>query len=65
MARQTYQLIPSRDIDGQRNLESDWPKSTPGHTQPIAVFLCYLPLMVISIHKNYLKRSIGAFQFYC
>ena len=33
MFRQRHQLIPSRDIDNQRILESDWPKGTPGHTQ--------------------------------
>ena len=37
MARKTNQLFPCRDIDDQRNLESDWPKSTSGHTQPRAV----------------------------
>ena len=31
MVRQKYQLIPSKDIDDQRILKSDWPKGTPGH----------------------------------
>ena len=30
MVRQMYQLNPSRDIDGQRILESNWPWNTPG-----------------------------------
>ena len=28
MVWQTYQLIPSRDIDDQRILESDWTRAT-------------------------------------
>ena len=39
MVTQTYQLIASRDIDDQRILESDCPKSTPGHTQTRVVVL--------------------------
>ena len=34
LARQRYQLIPSRNTDGQKILESDWTRGTPGHTQP-------------------------------
>ena len=34
MVRQRYQWIPSRDFDDQGILESDWPKGTPGNTQP-------------------------------
>ena len=39
MVRQRYQPIPSRDIDDQRILGSDWPKGKPGHTQPRLVIL--------------------------
>ena len=28
-----YKLIPSKDIDEQRILQSDWIRGTPGHTQ--------------------------------
>ena len=31
MVRQRYQMIPSRDIDDQPILESDWPKGSPDH----------------------------------
>ena len=34
---QRYQLFPSRDLDDQKILESDWPQGTPGHTQPKVV----------------------------
>ena len=33
MVRQWYQLIPSRDIDDQRTLESGWSIGRPAHTQ--------------------------------
>ena len=39
MVRQSYQQISSRDIDDQRILGSDWPKSTHGHTEPRVVVL--------------------------
>ena len=29
-----YRLIPSRDIDNQRILQSNWMRSTIGHTKP-------------------------------
>ena len=32
-----YQLIPSRDNDDQRIMQSDWTRDTPDHTQPKAV----------------------------
>ena len=35
MSRQKYQLIPSRCIDDQRFLESNWSRGTPGHVQPV------------------------------
>ena len=28
-----YQLIPSKDTDDQRTLESDWPRNTTSNTQ--------------------------------
>ena len=34
-----YQLNLFRDIDNQRNLQIDWMKSPPGHTQPKVVIL--------------------------
>ena len=34
-----YQLIPSRDIDDQRLMQSNWTKSTTGHTQPKVLLL--------------------------
>ena len=37
MVRQRYRLIPSRDIDNQRILESEWHNATSDHTQPRAV----------------------------
>ena len=53
MIRQRYQLISSRDNDDQIILESDWLKSTLGHTQPrVVVLKCYLSLMIISMQKN-------------
>ena len=33
-----YRLIPSRDIDNQRILESDWKRQIPGHNQPKVIF---------------------------
>ena len=39
MDRQRYQLIPSKDIDDQRILESDWSKDSADHTQPWVVVL--------------------------
>ena len=33
MLRQRYELIPYRDIDDQRILESNWTHGTPGLTQ--------------------------------
>ena len=39
MIRQRYQLIPSRDIDDQRILESDNFKGTRGHIQLRVVVL--------------------------
>ena len=49
MVRQKCQLIPSENIGDQRILESDWPKESPGHTQPLMP--CCLPLMIISVQK--------------
>ena len=37
VVRQRYRLISFRDIDNQRILEPDSPKSTHGHTQPRVV----------------------------
>ena len=34
MGRQRYQLIPSRDVDDQRKLESDCANGMPDNTQP-------------------------------
>ena len=34
MVRQTYQMIPSRDIDDQGIMESDWNRGTTGFAQP-------------------------------
>ena len=49
MARQRYQLFPSRDIDDQKILESKWSTSTPSkHSTKSGGLKCYLPLMIIS-----------------
>ena len=37
MVRQWYQLFPSRNIDAQWILESNWPQNTPDYTQTRAV----------------------------
>ena len=37
MVRQRYPLIPSRDIDGQRVLQSYWMRGATGHTKPKVV----------------------------
>ena len=39
MVRQRHQLIPSRDIDDQRILGSNWTKDTLGHIQSRMVVL--------------------------
>ena len=53
MARKRYKLIPSRDINNQKNptiqfdqVHINWPETTKGDS-----FRCYLPLMTNSI-KN-------------
>ena len=33
MVRQRYHFFPTRDIDDQSIMESNWPKGTPGHAQ--------------------------------
>ena len=39
-----HQLIPSRDIDDQRNLQFDWSRGTTGNTQPkVLVLDCTFP----------------------
>ena len=53
MVRQSYSLVPSRDIDDQRIKESKmdhrhtWPRPTKNGS-----LTCYLPLMDISMQKN-------------
>ena len=39
MVRSKYQLIPSKYIDDQRFLESNWIGGTSGHVQPGEVVL--------------------------
>ena len=39
MVRQRYHLLPSKDVDDQRILESDCPNVTPGNNQPSLVVL--------------------------
>ena len=58
-----YHLILWRNNDGQRILQSDWSRSTSGHTQPKLVvsgdtFLWWLAPSKIS------KRSLYSFQRY-
>ena len=61
MVRRKYKLIPSRDIDDQRILESDWPDvhNWPEPTESDSL-RCYLPLMTNSIQKT--KISNDSFQ---
>ena len=37
IVRQMYQLTPSRYIDDQRTLESDWNRGTPGLAQVLVL----------------------------
>ena len=39
IVRQRYHSTPSRYIDDQRILESNWPKDTSDHTQPQMILL--------------------------
>ena len=49
MVRQRYQFVSSRDIDDQKILESDWPKSTSGHNQQSVVNLKYYLILTIIV----------------
>ena len=43
MVRQRYQLLPSRDIDDQRILQSVWPQGKTGQT----------PTRVVVVHATF------------
>ena len=61
MARERYELVPSRYIDDQRILKSDWTRETLGHThQRLIALEATFPLIIISMLKS--KISIGYFQ---
>ena len=48
MVRQRHHLTPSRDIDDQRILESDWPKAKEFHRVSLdhdGSLACYLSLI--------------------
>ena len=65
MVSQRCQLIPSRGIDDQGIIESNYTRGTPGPNQPKRGSLtCYLPLMNIFIQKSTISR-IDSFQCYC
>ena len=55
-------MIPSRDIDDQRILESDWSKSTTDHIQSRVVVFNATILWWLSPYKK-LKISIGSVIF--
>ena len=57
-----HHLIPSRDIDEQRTLQSVWTKGIPNHIQPKNSLRCNLPLMIIPCKKS--KISLDSFQRY-
>ena len=54
-----YHLIPSRDIDNQRILLSDWTSGTTGHIQ----LKSYLPLMIISIERYWWSKHTAVLLF--
>ena len=45
-------MIPPRDIDVQRILQSDWTRDTPDHTQPKVV------RSDATFHDDYLRAKI-------
>ena len=47
-----HHLILSRDTDDQRILQSDWIRSTSGHTIKNSRLRCYLPLIFIFMQKS-------------
>ena len=48
-----YRLIPSRDIDDQRILQSDWTGDTTENTQPkVVVSSATFPLITNSMQYN-------------
>ena len=57
MVSQRYQLIPSRDFDDQRILESAGP-----HPTKKGSLRCYLPLMTNSMHKKNLRYQLILFR---
>ena len=67
MDRQRYQLIPSKDIDDQRILESDWSKDSADHTQPwVVVFVLFQKKLIIWIFYPILRPLCFStvFRFY-
>ena len=70
-----YPLIPSRDIDDQRLLQSDWTRGTTGYTQPKMIvrdatfallFFCLIPARHIDdqriLQSDWLREFSGKTQ---